>query len=72
MYCCIIIQLNNMENEDNVLYCKSCLSLKILDAGGEDYCGECSSASIEETSIEEWENLYFLKYNKPFLNKRKK
>ena len=66
----IIIQLN-MENEDNVLYCKLCLSLRVMDADGEEYCGECGCASIDESSLEQWEELYILRYKREFLERKK-
>ena len=48
-------------NQEPVYYCKHCLSLKIIGVAGMDdaeYCDECGSTSIGQTSIEEWEKLY--------------
>ena len=58
-------------NEEPVMYCKHCLSLRILDLGDADteYCDECGSTDIEQSSIEDWEVLYRSIYGKKFLNK---
>lgn len=59
-------------NNDPVFYCKSCLSLKvktIVVSSGLDYCDECSSTDIGETSIEEWRTLYKNRYGFDYLNK---
>lgn len=58
-------------NNEPVLYCKHCLSLKVRDAGLPDllYCDECGSADILETSIDEWNRLYKEKHGFEFLNK---
>jgi hypothetical protein len=39
---------NSEYNEEPVLYCEHCLSLKIRDAGLEDliYCDECGATNI--------------------------
>lgn len=42
-------------NEDNVCYCANCLSLRIKNVFGLDYCDECNSVNIESSSIEDWE-----------------
>jgi hypothetical protein len=55
-----------------VYYCKQCLSLKIKGVPsipGMDYCDECNSTNIEQTTIEEWEKLYQQRYGYKFLNK---
>lgn len=55
-----------------VYYCKQCLSLKIKGVPsipGMDYCDECNSTNIEQTSIEEWEKLYQQRYGYKFLEK---
>ena len=60
-------------NSEPVLYCRNCLSLKIFNVKGmedSDYCDECGSTAIEETSIEEWEELYKKKYGMKFLDKK--
>lgn len=56
-------------NDEPVFYCTECLSLKIKDGDGVDYCDECGSASIEKTSIAEWEEMYKKKYERKFLKK---
>lgn len=55
-----------------VYYCKQCLSLRIKGVPsipGMDYCDECNSTNIEQTTIEEWEKLYQQRYGYKFLNK---
>lgn len=57
---------------DKVFYCKSCLSLRVKTVAvnsGLDYCDECGSTDIGETSIEEWERLYKERYGFYFLDK---
>lgn len=59
-------------NSEPVYYCKHCLSLKIFDVEGipdSEYCDECGSTDIEQTSIEDWENLYVQKYGHSFIKK---
>lgn len=57
-----------------VYYCKQCLSLKIKGVPsipGMDYCDDCNSTNIEQTSIEEWEKMYQQRYGYKFLEKPK-
>lgn len=59
-------------NEEPVFYCKNCLSLKIKTVQVDsnlDYCDECGSTDIAQTSIEEWRNIYKNRYGIDFLNK---
>ena len=44
-------ELDSPYNNENVFYCKHCLSLKIRSAEEQDYCGDCGSTNIEEASI---------------------
>lgn len=45
-------------NDIPVLYCKRCLSLRIMnDEILGDYCPDCGSTSIEEGHINEWRRL---------------
>lgn len=60
-------------NEIPVIYCKTCLSLNIKKVPGVvdlDYCDTCSSTSLGEASIEEWEELYKHKYGFKLLDKK--
>lgn len=61
----------NQYNDEPVLYCKHCLSLKIRDAGLKDltYCDDCGSTDIESDNIFKWEEKYQNKYGFKFLNK---
>lgn len=67
------LNTDNQPNEYNaipVLYCKHCLSLKIMNIPrmeDSDFCDECGSTDIGECSIEEWETLYKNKYGYNFL-----
>lgn len=59
-------------NMEPVFYCKNCLSLRIRDVehiDNSEYCDECGSTDIQQTSIEEWEALYQTKYGHRFLDK---
>jgi len=54
-------------NDIPVLYCKNCLSLKVIeDEVSGDYCPECGCADIGEAHIEEWLALYKEKYGTNF------
>lgn len=65
----------NKYNEDHVWYCKSCLSLKIINLGEDEivpcYCGEsdCGSTDIGTMDIMEWEKIYKKTYHKRFISK---
>ena len=54
----------NEYNQEPVVYCTKCYSLKIKheDSINMDYCGDCGCAEVEEAPFEEWEKLYEKKY----------
>ena len=55
-------------NAEPVLYCKECLSLKII--GWDDqscFCDECGNTNIGKASIEAWEDLYETRYKHKYL-----
>lgn len=54
-------------NNEPVFYCKRCLSLKVITDQEMEYCDECGSTEIRETSIEHWEHMYFLRYGKHYI-----
>ena len=57
-------------NSIPVLYCKRCLSIKVMNISiieDLDYCDECGSTDIGQCSIEEWEELYKDKYGHKYL-----
>lgn len=59
-------------NKEPVFYCKNCLSLKIKTVQVDsnlDYCDECGSTDIAQTSIEEWRDIYKNRYGTDYLNK---
>lgn len=55
-----------------VTFCKHCLSLKIRVVDDTDFCDECGNTNTSEALIDEWEELYQLKYNHKFLNHGRK
>lgn len=63
---------NTNYNDEPVLYCANCLSLKLLRLCGQHdcYCGECASVDVKSSSIEEWERLYKERYKMSFLDKK--
>ena len=62
----------NDYNEIPVLYCKHCLSLKIMNESrlpDLEYCGDCGSTNIEQTDISTWEEMYKQRYGFKLLDK---
>lgn len=58
-------------NNEPILYCKRCLSLKIRNIptiDNSDYCDNCSSTEIGECSIEEWEKMYQERFGHKYLD----
>ena len=58
-------------NKIPVHYCKECLSLAVMRVARMDdacYCDTCGSTDIEQTSIEEWEELYKKRYGFRYLD----
>ena len=55
--------ITNYDSEP-VYYCTTCLSLSIKheDAIDSDFCKECGSTAIKETTFENWEKMYERKY----------
>ena len=52
-----------------VVYCKHCLSLKVMILDDDtDYCDICGSTDTEETDILSWERLYEERYGKPLIS----
>lgn len=59
-------------NKEPVLYCKNCMSLRIVDLPyieDSDYCDECGSTDIATTDIHTWEQLYEKQYNHKYIEK---
>lgn len=57
-------------NNEPVLYCKRCLSLRIMNVPkieNSDFCDECGGTDIGEATIDEWSELYIKKYRKSYL-----
>lgn len=65
-------QLDSHEeyNEEPVIYCKDCLSLRIMEIGGTALCDDCGSTEFEEANIRDWEKLFESKYGYNFLNNK--
>lgn len=58
-------------NNEPVLYCAKCLSLRVMGVKGmqdSDYCDACGSTHIEQCHIEEWEELYKKRYGTRYLD----
>ena len=51
-------------NKEPVYYCKHCLSLRILNAAGQDFCDYCGSDDIGTASIEEWEDMCIKRFGR--------
>jgi len=59
-------------NTEPVFYCRRCLSLKVRDVkhlDNSEYCDECGSTDVEQTSIENWDAMYVKKYGHHYLEK---
>lgn len=56
-------------NAEPVVYCKNCLSLKIMVLDNIDYCDKCGCTDLGTTDIASWEKMYEKKYGKPFNKK---
>lgn len=56
-------------NKEPVWYCRECLSLTIMNSGGQDYCRDCGSTDITWAPIDRWEKLYRMKYGYRLMNK---
>ena len=52
-----------------MFYCKSCLSLHIIEGKIVDYCDKCGSADLGEATLEEYDILYEKKYKKKFFKR---
>ena len=57
-------------NDEQVYYCKDCLSLNIRHIKGiigSEYCDNCGSTNILQTDIQSWEALYLQTYGELFV-----
>lgn len=65
--------INSEYNEEQVYYCKECLSLAIIDVKDENdnvtftFCNKCGRTDIESTDIFTWEKMYKEKYGDDFI-----
>lgn len=67
------IKLETTKQEYNdvpVLYCKHCLSLRVQNLDGTDYCDKCGGTDIGEVHIHEWEEMYGRKYGGSYLTNK--
>lgn len=62
---------HNASDEEPVVYCAECYSLKIVheDAIDSDCCADCGCTTVQEAPFEVWENLYEQRYGKKFAEK---
>lgn len=56
--------------DEPVFYCVNCLSLKIKELNNSKLhvCLECGTPKQEETSYDEWNQLYVERYKRQFLS----
>ena len=59
-------------NSGPVWYCRECLSLTVLNAGGRDYCRDCGSTDISWAPLERWDWLYRNRYGHRLLDEKVK
>lgn len=60
-----------LEDDNQVVYCEHCLSLKIRILNDEvDYCDECGSTDIKVGEFDKWEEEYKAKYGKYYIDKQ--
>ena len=61
-------------NDDDVWYCSSCLSLKIVNLGEDElvpcYCASCGSTDVTTSHVDDWDRMYKKRYGKNYINKR--
>lgn len=61
---------DNVEyNDVPVVYCKNCLSLRIMSLGGTEFCDVCGASTVDSTHIHTWENMYKEKYGELLIKK---
>lgn len=54
-----------------VVYCKECISLRILRVQDQDYCDECGCTDIASGSIYDWAEEYSKNYGEDKILKHK-
>lgn len=57
-------------NDIPVVYCKHCLSLRIMGVTSDEnlnFCDSCGSTEIGKCSFEEWNNMYIKRYGHSYL-----
>ena len=60
---------HNPYDDIPVYYCKDCLELKVKDLDSLDYCEACGSTNIDQCSIQKFDEMYFERYGKHYLDK---
>lgn len=58
-------------NEEPVMYCQHCLSIRIKSINEFDFCDDCGSTQMNKTNVYEWEEMYESKYGLKYLNIKK-
>lgn len=61
------MHIHSEYNEEPVLYCSQCLSLKIRDTDNIEYCDQCGCTELEEANIFDWQRLYEERYGEKYL-----
>lgn len=64
------LNINNSYNNEPVVYCPQCLSLRIRDLSGTAYCDNCGNTEIKEASIFDWEDMYEARYGEKYVKLR--
>ncbi len=60
-------------NSEPIYFCKECLSLKIMNLGGDQgFCDSCGCMDNDTCSIDEWNEMFEKKYNHKFIENGRK
>lgn len=65
------MEIQSEYNSVPVLYCKHCLSLRVMNVPmleDSDYCDECGSTNIEECHIDDWSRFYKNRFGYNYLD----
>lgn len=55
-------------NDEPIYYCKNCLSICIINGKFMDYCADCGSTNISQTSMEEYDEIRYKRFGKRLFN----
>lgn len=69
------IMETNIDDNNQVYYCKSCLSLRIqsIEFNNEDvlFCDKCKDSNVACIDFDTWDKMYFDKYHHHFMEEDK-